>query len=131
MLRYCLFTSPVHFLSLVLHLPKFNVEGLIPADMDTSPLRIPNFPPIPPGDLPPSQYAHNGDPGSHLFLLNEANQLYKSAGVLVNSASELEHAAIEGLQHYLNEILPSDKVHGLNLLLVVSAERSVAKLSMS
>jgi hypothetical protein len=29
--RYCLFASPVYFLSLVFHLPKFNAEGLIPS----------------------------------------------------------------------------------------------------
>lgn len=103
--RYCLFASPVHFLSLMFHLPKFNGEGRIPTtSLDQQEFHIPNFPPIPPGDLPPSQYEHNGQPGSHLFLLNEVHQLLKSAGVLVNSVAELELPAMEGLQQIADDL---------------------------
>lgn len=108
-LRYCLFASPVHFLSLLFHLPKFYAEGLIPSRRGHSPLTIPNFPPIPPGDLPPSQLSDTGNPGTHYFLLNEAHHLWKAAGVLVNSVGELERATIEGLQRYINDTSPSDK----------------------
>ena len=108
--RYCLFASPVHFLSLVLHLPKFNAEGLIPSRRGASPLMIPNFPPIPPGDLPPSQLGDTDNPGSHHFLLNEAHQLWKAGGLLVNSVGELERSIIEGLQRYIIENSRSDKV---------------------
>ncbi|KAG0577479.1 hypothetical protein KC19_5G159600 [Ceratodon purpureus] len=107
--RYCLFASPVHFLSLVLHLPKFNAEGLIPSRRGASPLMIPNFPPIPPGDLPPSQLGDTDNPGSHHFLLNEAHQLWKAGGLLVNSVGELERSIIEGLQRYIIENSRSDK----------------------
>ena len=110
-MRYCLFASPVHFVSLVYHLPKFNAEGVIPSRRGASPLTIPNFPPIPPGDLPPSQLADTGNPETHYFLLNEANQLRKAAGLLVNSVSELERATIEGLQRYINETSSNNKVH--------------------
>ena len=59
--RYCLFASPVRFLSL---LPKFTAEGLIPSRRGASPLVIPGFPPIPPGDWPPSQAGDTGHPGT-------------------------------------------------------------------
>jgi len=118
--RYCLFASPVHFLSLILHLPKFTAEGSIPVFRDSSPLKIPNFPPVPPHDLPPSQHADIGQPDSYLFLLNEGNQLFKAAGVLVNSVGELEHATISGLQQCANEVLPGHKVHPLIEYLVCS-----------
>jgi hypothetical protein len=111
--RYCLFASPVHFLSLVFHLPKFNAEGLIPGRRGANPLVIPGFPPVPPGDLPPSQLGDTGHPGTQYFLLNEANQLWRAAGLLVNSVGELERATIEGLQRYIDENSPSDKVRPL------------------
>jgi len=76
-------------------------------------LKIANFPPIPPCDLPPSQHVDKDSPDSYLFLLNEANQLCKAAGVLVNSVGELEDATIEGLQHSADEILSGHKVHPL------------------
>lgn len=109
--RYCLFASPVHFLSLLFHLPKFNDENLIPVKKGDEPLMIPNFPPIPAGDLPPSQQADNGNPGSHFFLLNETKQMWKAAGVLVNSVEEIERPVLEGLQRYIDETMSGDQVH--------------------
>lgn len=108
--RYCLFASPAHFLSLIYHLPSFNAQGLIPIKLDAKPLMIPNFPPILPSDLPPSQHAEGVRPNSHLFLKNQSEQLWKSAGVLVNTVYELESGVIEGLQKYLKDGSKTTKV---------------------
>lgn len=110
MQRYCLFTSPIHFLSFLCHLPKFNSSGTIPIKADTTtPLHIPNFPAIPPFDLPPSQHESIGKPDSHLFLLNEAERLFEGAGVVVNSVRELEEEVLAGLEQYVKEIFPMAK----------------------
>jgi hypothetical protein len=84
--------------------------GFDPQQTSASPLVIPGFPPIPPGDLPPSQLGDTGHPGTQYFLLNEVKQLWRAAGLLVNSVGELERATIEGLQRYINENSPSNKV---------------------
>jgi hypothetical protein len=44
--------------------------------------------------LPPLQLGDPGHPGTQYFLLNEANQLWRAAGLLVNSVGELERATI-------------------------------------
>ena len=104
--RYCLFASPVHFLSLFYHLQQFYAEGRIPISWEDEPLRIPNFPPIGPGDVPPSQHVASSIPNSHLFLCDEVDMLLRAAGVLVNSIYELESEVMEGLNHYLAEVAP-------------------------
>lgn len=104
--RYCLFTSPVNFLSFIYHLQQFHAEGRIPIDWEDEPLRIPNFPAIGPGNVPPSQHAASLNPNAHRFLQDEAEVLLRAAGVLVNSIYELESEVIEGLNHYLAEVSP-------------------------
>lgn len=104
--RYCLFSSPVNFLSLICHLQQFHAEGRIPVGWEDEPLRIPNFPPIGPGHVPPSQHAASPIPNAHLFLHDEAGVLLRAAGVLVNSIHELESEVIEGLNRYLAKVSP-------------------------
>lgn len=108
--RYCLFSSPVHFLSVMFHLVHFNAEGRIPMKLEDDPFLIPNFPPIPPCDFPPSQHADIKTPNTHIFLRDESSWLWKSAGVLVNSVYELEAPAIEGLCQYLADASPNEVV---------------------
>lgn len=110
--RYCLFTCPANFLSFVYHLRQFHAEGRIPIGWEDEPLRIANFPPIGPGDAPPSQHAASAIPNSHLFLRDEMDAMFRAAGVLVNSIYELESEVIEGLKQYLAQASPDQvRVH--------------------
>lgn len=102
------------------HLVHFNAEGRIPMKQEDDPFLIPNFPPIPPCDLPPSQHANNKIPKSHVFLRDESSMLWKSAGVLVNSVYELEAPAMEGLCQYLADASPNEVPFLILVALVLS-----------
>lgn len=107
--RYCLYSSPAHFLSFTFHMPQFDSEGRLPAtSWEDKPFRIPNFPPILPAHLPPFQLTASNAVNS--FFVEESKPLWRAAGVIVNSVYELESSVIEGLRTYLAENSPN-KVH--------------------
>jgi hypothetical protein len=104
--RYCLYSSPAHFLSFTFHMGQFDAEGRLPAvSWDDKPFLIPNFPPILPAHLPPFQVAASNAVSS--FFVEESKPLWRAAGVIVNTVYELESPVIEGLRTYLAENSPS------------------------
>jgi hypothetical protein len=94
-LRYCFLPSLTHFVSLVFGLPKLNVLGHSPAQLDGKPYTILDFPPIKPFDLPRLLL---GDQKQPKILLYHGEYLWRVAGVLVNNVFELESSIIKGLQ---------------------------------
>jgi hypothetical protein len=98
--RYCLSSSPTHFISLLFALRELNVQGRIPAKkiIGGKPYTIPGMPPIAPLELPRTL---QGDIKTAEFLLYQGECLWRAAGVLVNSVYELESSIIEGLQDYI------------------------------
>ncbi len=98
--RYCLSSSPTHFISLLFALREWNVQGRIPAKkiVGGKPYTIPGMPPIAPLELPRNL---QGDIKNAEFFLYQGECLWRAAGVLVNSVYELESSIIEGLQDYI------------------------------
>ncbi|CAK9218020.1 unnamed protein product [Sphagnum troendelagicum] len=96
--KYCLSSSPTHFISLLCRLPELNAQGRIPAQANGQPYTIPGFPPIAPLDLPRTL---QGDQKKSEFLFYHGACLWRATGFLVNSVYELETSIIEGLKDML------------------------------
>ncbi|KAG0582237.1 hypothetical protein KC19_3G045100 [Ceratodon purpureus] len=107
--RYCLYSSPAHFLSFTFHMPQFDSEGRLPAtSWEDKPFLIPNFPSILPAHLPPFQLTVSNAVNS--FFVEESKPLWRAAGVIVNTVYELESPVIDGLRAYLAENSPNKEV---------------------
>ncbi len=98
------FYPTTHYLSLIFSLPDFYKKGFLPILSNNQPLKIPGFPPILPCDLPKSVLDNNQK------RVYEGERLREAAGVLVNSAYELESSIFDGLHDMICKVQEQDQV---------------------
>jgi hypothetical protein len=98
------FYPTTHYLSLIFSLPDFYKKGFLSIFSNNQPLKIPGFPPILPCDLPKSVLDNNQK------RVYEGERLREAAGVLVNSAYELESSIFDGLHDMICKVQEQDQV---------------------
>ncbi|CAM6012255.1 unnamed protein product [Sphagnum balticum] len=98
------FYPTTHYLSLIFNLPDFYKKGFLPILSNNKPLKIPGFPPILPCDVPKSVFDSNQK------RVYEGERLWEAAGVLVNSAYELESSIFNGLHDMICKIGHAPKI---------------------
>jgi hypothetical protein len=98
------FYPTTHYLSLIFNLPDFYKKGFLSILSNNKPLKIPGFPPILPCDVPKSVFDSNQK------RVYEGERLWEAAGVLVNSAYELEPSIFDGLHDMICKVAEQDQV---------------------
>ncbi len=98
------FYPTTHYLSFIFNLPDFDKKGFLPILSNDKPLKIPGFPPILPCDVPKSVLDNNQK------RVYEGERLREAAGVLVNSAYELESSIFDGLHDMICKVSQQDQV---------------------
>lgn len=98
------FYPTTHYLSLIFNLPDVYKKGFLPILSNDKPLKIPGFPPILPCDVPKSIFESNQK------RVYEGERLREAAGVLVNSAYELESSIFDGLQDMIYKVSKQDQI---------------------
>lgn len=120
MCSYFIWTNTAAALSLVLHAPVLQAQGIIPVDHSQGdklqPVELPCIPPLHPLEFVESIQRR----GVKYNLLLETSRciLHVASGVLVNSLYELEASVFDALHEYYQVGAPSSKVTVIFVILI-------------